>query len=139
MNLSSYVPKANMDHIISGQGTVISTLDHTTPRAKKLTLHMIQHYTYLRIVLYTVLLPQQQWMISHIRYVSVCHCKHSWNNLIPANYTLWNVTKFIDFKIPHTYYGHIFKFEKAFLFTSMQKCHFTKSISSSVWDTKPSR
>ncbi len=36
-NLSSYVPKANVDHTISGQGTVISTLDHlaTTPRAKR--------------------------------------------------------------------------------------------------------
>ncbi len=36
-NLSSYVPKANVDHTISGQGTgSISTLDHlvTTPRAK---------------------------------------------------------------------------------------------------------
>ncbi len=35
MNLSSYVPKANVDHTISGQGTGISTLDHpaTTPRA----------------------------------------------------------------------------------------------------------
>ncbi len=36
-NLSSYVPKAkaNVDHTISGQGTGISTLDHsaTTPRA----------------------------------------------------------------------------------------------------------
>ncbi len=35
-NLSWYVPKANVDHTISGQGTVISTLDHsaTIPRAK---------------------------------------------------------------------------------------------------------
>ncbi len=35
-NLSSYVPKANMDHTISCQGTGISTLDHsaTTPRAE---------------------------------------------------------------------------------------------------------
>ncbi len=35
-NLSSYVPKANVDHTISGQGTGISTLRHstTTPRAK---------------------------------------------------------------------------------------------------------
>ncbi len=35
MNLSWYVPKANMDHTISGQGTAISTLHHsaTTPRA----------------------------------------------------------------------------------------------------------
>ncbi len=35
MNLSWYVPKANMDHtMISGQETAISTLDHlaTTPR-----------------------------------------------------------------------------------------------------------
>ncbi len=34
-NLSSYVPKANVDHTISGQGTGISTLDHsaTTSRA----------------------------------------------------------------------------------------------------------
>ncbi len=33
--LSWYVPKANVDHTISGQGTAISTLDHlaTTPRA----------------------------------------------------------------------------------------------------------
>ncbi len=33
-NLSSYVPKANVDHTISGQGTGISNLDHlaTTPR-----------------------------------------------------------------------------------------------------------
>ncbi len=32
-NLSSYVPKANVDHTISGQGTADSTLDHsaTTP------------------------------------------------------------------------------------------------------------
>ncbi len=28
-NLSSYVPKANVDHTISGQGTGISTLDHS--------------------------------------------------------------------------------------------------------------
>ncbi len=35
-NLSSYVPKANVDHTISDQGTGISTLDHlaTTPRVK---------------------------------------------------------------------------------------------------------
>ncbi len=35
-NLSWYVPKADMDHTISGQGTAVSTLDHsaTTPRAK---------------------------------------------------------------------------------------------------------
>ncbi len=35
MNLSSYVPKANVDYTISGHGTGISTLDHsaTTPRA----------------------------------------------------------------------------------------------------------
>ncbi len=34
MNLSWYVPKANVDHTISGQGTAVSTLDHsaTTPR-----------------------------------------------------------------------------------------------------------
>ncbi len=34
-NLSSYVPKANVDHNISGQGTGIINLDHsaTTPRA----------------------------------------------------------------------------------------------------------
>ncbi len=33
-NLSCYVPKSNMDHTISGQGTAINTLDHsaTTPR-----------------------------------------------------------------------------------------------------------
>ncbi len=33
-NLSIYVPKANVDHTISGQGTDISTLDHsaTTPQ-----------------------------------------------------------------------------------------------------------
>ncbi len=33
--MSSYMPKANVDHTISGQGTGISTLDHsaTTPRA----------------------------------------------------------------------------------------------------------
>ncbi len=35
-NLSSYVPKVNIDHTISGQGTGISTLDHlaTTPRTE---------------------------------------------------------------------------------------------------------
>ncbi len=35
INLSWYVPKANVDHTISGQGTAFSTLDHlaTTPRA----------------------------------------------------------------------------------------------------------
>ncbi len=35
MNLSSYVPKSNVDHTISGQETGISTLDHlaTTPSA----------------------------------------------------------------------------------------------------------
>ncbi len=35
-NLSSYVPNANVDHTISGQGTGISTLDRssTTPMAK---------------------------------------------------------------------------------------------------------
>ncbi len=35
MNLSWYVPKDNVDHTISGQGTAVSTLDHsaTTPRA----------------------------------------------------------------------------------------------------------
>ncbi len=35
MNLSSYVPKANVDDITSDQGTGISTLDHlaTTPGA----------------------------------------------------------------------------------------------------------
>ncbi len=34
-NLSCYVPKANVDHTIGGQGTGISTLDHsaTTPKA----------------------------------------------------------------------------------------------------------
>ncbi len=34
-NLSNYVPKANVDHIICGQETGISTLDHlaTTPKA----------------------------------------------------------------------------------------------------------
>ncbi len=34
-NLSWYLPKANVDHTISGQGTSDSTLDHsaTTPRA----------------------------------------------------------------------------------------------------------
>ncbi len=34
-NLSWYVPKANVDHTIRGQGTAITTLDHsaTTPRA----------------------------------------------------------------------------------------------------------
>ncbi len=33
-NLSWYVPKANMDHTIRGQGTADSTLDHSasTPR-----------------------------------------------------------------------------------------------------------
>ncbi len=33
-NLSWYVPTANVDHTVSGQGTAISTLDHsaTTPR-----------------------------------------------------------------------------------------------------------
>ncbi len=30
MNLSWYVPKANVDHTISEQGTAISTLDHST-------------------------------------------------------------------------------------------------------------
>ncbi len=32
-NLNSYVPKANVDHTISGQGTGVITLDHsdTTP------------------------------------------------------------------------------------------------------------
>ncbi len=36
-HLSSYVPKANVDHTTSGQGTGISTLDHsaTTPRAER--------------------------------------------------------------------------------------------------------
>ncbi len=29
LNLSWYVPKANVDHTISGQGTAISTLDHS--------------------------------------------------------------------------------------------------------------
>ncbi len=35
MNVSWYVPKANVDHTISGQGTGNSTLDHsaTIPRA----------------------------------------------------------------------------------------------------------
>ncbi len=28
-NLSWYVPKSNMDHTLSGQGTVVSTLDHS--------------------------------------------------------------------------------------------------------------
>ncbi len=38
-----YVPKTNVDHTISGQGTVISTLDHlvTTPRTKYLQNIMI--------------------------------------------------------------------------------------------------
>ncbi len=33
-NMGSYVPKANVDHTINGQGTGISTLDHsaTTPQ-----------------------------------------------------------------------------------------------------------
>ncbi len=36
MNLSWYVPKANVVYAIIGQGTAVSTLDHsaTTPRAK---------------------------------------------------------------------------------------------------------
>ncbi len=36
-NPSWYVPKANVDHTIGGQGTAFSTLDHsaTTQRAKK--------------------------------------------------------------------------------------------------------
>ncbi len=29
MNLRSYVPNTNVDHTISGQGTGISTLDHS--------------------------------------------------------------------------------------------------------------
>ncbi len=29
MNLSWYVPKANVDHTISGQRTAVSTLDHS--------------------------------------------------------------------------------------------------------------
>ncbi len=33
-NQSSYVPNANVDHTISGQGTGINTLDRTTPMAK---------------------------------------------------------------------------------------------------------
>ncbi len=34
-NLSCYMPKANLGHTVLGQGTAISTLDHsaTTPRA----------------------------------------------------------------------------------------------------------
>ncbi len=34
-NLSWYVPKANVDHTFSGQGTAVSNLDHsvTTPKA----------------------------------------------------------------------------------------------------------
>ncbi len=44
MNLSWYVPKANVDHTINGQGIAVSTLDHsaTTPRANyihKVLLH----------------------------------------------------------------------------------------------------
>ncbi len=40
-NLSWYVPKADVDHAISGPGTAISTLDHsaTTPRAIFYTNH----------------------------------------------------------------------------------------------------
>ncbi len=38
MNLSSYVPKANVDHTMSGQVTATNTLDHsaTIPRAKSI-------------------------------------------------------------------------------------------------------
>ncbi len=49
MNLSSYVPKANVDHTISGQGTGISTLDHsaTTPRAKLIQLDILSTLLYV--------------------------------------------------------------------------------------------
>ncbi len=42
-NLSWYVPKANVDHTRSGQGTAVNTLDHsaTTPR----TMYMEPDYT----------------------------------------------------------------------------------------------
>ncbi len=47
-NLSSYVPKANVGHTISGKGTSISTLDHsvTTPRAVHVCMKLIlfKHY-----------------------------------------------------------------------------------------------
>ncbi len=53
-NLSWYVPKANMDHTISGHGTADSTLDHsaTTPRTcialDIISLHLasFQQYVY---------------------------------------------------------------------------------------------
>ncbi len=44
MNLSWYLPKANVDHTISSQGTAMSTLDHlaTTPRACCYVIDMLK-------------------------------------------------------------------------------------------------
>ncbi len=47
-NLSSYVPKANVDHNVSGQGTGMSTLYHlaTTPRVNIILKIVLQIYDY---------------------------------------------------------------------------------------------
>ncbi len=41
-NLSWYVPKANVDHTISSQGTAINTLDHSAT-TQRVTLHAPYH------------------------------------------------------------------------------------------------
>ncbi len=52
-DLSTYVPKANVDHTISGQGTGISTLNHlaTTPRANSTYLDQLSPCYYLKITI----------------------------------------------------------------------------------------
>ncbi len=42
-NLSWYVPKANVDHTISGQGTAVSTLDHSATTPREISLPYVTH------------------------------------------------------------------------------------------------
>ncbi len=50
-NLSSYVPKTNVDHTIISQGTGIRTLDHsaTTPRANNVRIRTKIHVKHVRV------------------------------------------------------------------------------------------
>ncbi len=41
MNVSWYVPRANVDHTISDQGTAVSILDHSANKPYKYIFHLI--------------------------------------------------------------------------------------------------
>ncbi len=72
MNLRWYIPKANVDHTISGQGTAVSTLDHsaTTPKFNMCTfkiswaqetVHMVPNFPCIWKT-YTSNIPFQVYM-----------------------------------------------------------------------------